>query len=177
MINIPILNTILAFITNKNKHPTLPHILFLIGTYFFPQINVEVVCRQPDGSFFLTWRDDQFKNKGWHIPGGIIRPNEEILDRVQRTLHDELPFLSTDKSSFDLVGYSQVFCSPPSIRSHFFSLVFVCTLSGFCQCPDKYKNNVLITHFVPENMISNHMRYASLLAQLQSHNLPSFRQY
>jgi len=178
MSNIALFNSFLSFITNKNKHPRLPHWLFLFGTYFFPQINIEVICKHPDGSFYLTWRDDQFKNYGWHIPGGIIRPNESLIDRVKLTINDELPFLSLDNASFELVGFSQVLSSPPSIRSHFFSLVYVCSLSNFFHIPFDKRDTTLITYDLPENTITNHLRYAPLFKSLRTSSIPPpFREY
>ena len=156
MSNVSLFNTFLSFVTN-NKHPRLPEWLFLFGTYFFPQINVKVVCKYPDGSFYLTWRDDQFKNHGWHIPGGIVRPNESLIDRVKLTINDELPFLSIDNASFNLVGFSQVLSSPPSIRSHFVSFVYVCSLSEFAYIPSDKRDSILLACDLPENIISNHL--------------------
>lgn len=177
MSDIALFNSFLSFITKNNKHPILPHWLFLLGTYFFPQINIEVICKQPDGSFFLTWRDDQFQNRGWHIPGGIIRPNEQLIDRVKLTINDELPFLSLDGASFHLVGFSQVLSSPPSIRSHFFSLVYVCNLSDFFHVPYEKRDQILIALDMPDDLIANHLRYASLLKSMSSSSIPAFREY
>ena len=170
-------NSFLSFVTKKKLHPKLPNWLFMFGTYFFPQINIEVICTQPDGSYYLTWRDDQFNNKGWHIPGGIIRPNESLLDRVKLTIFDELPFLLLEDASFELVGFSEVFSSPPSIRSHFFSLIYVCSLSDYFLVPPDKKHNTLIAYDVPDNLISNHLRYAPLLNGLSSSSIPPFREY
>ena len=94
------INSLLNFLTAKCKNPRLPHLLFLVGTYFFPQVNVELVVRINKKYLFFAWRDDDFGNKGWHLPGGIIRPNEKIISRVKRSLsmkylHSEISNPST----------------------------------------------------------------------------------
>ena len=73
----------------KEKSPKLPEILFLLGTAYFPQLNVELIIRDSEEKTLYIWRDDEFGNVGWHLPGGIIRPNEEILKRVERVLEKE----------------------------------------------------------------------------------------
>ena len=68
----------------KEKTPKLSELIFLIGTAFFPQLNVELIIRYKNKETLYLWRDDEFGNNGWHLPGGIIRPNEKILKRVEK---------------------------------------------------------------------------------------------
>ena len=99
---IRILNAFLRLITRKHLNPTLPETLFLVGTYFFPQINIELIIRINSYNILYIWRDDAFGNHGWHLPGSIIRPNERILTRLAKlisTVHflddqDILPAIS-----------------------------------------------------------------------------------
>ena len=123
---INILNYLLNLATGNSPNPRLPEWLFLVGTYFFPQVNIEVIVRVNLTSLIYTWRDDNFGNRGWHIPGSIIRPNEMINERIGALIANELPFIDNCTLSLPkYVGLSQVLTdSRPSIV-HFISHVFV----------------------------------------------------
>jgi len=177
MSKLSFLNFFLKLFTGNAPIPTLPENIFLIATYFFPQVNVEVICMLPSGHYFLTWRDDDFGNKGWHIPGGIIRPNETLMSRVLKVVRSELPFLDKVTYPIDIVGYSEVFCNPPSIRSHFISLVTVLRIGYAVDIPSQLLTSIIKTNKIPNNLIQNHKRYEPLLLNLsQSHDL-HFRKY
>ena len=38
----------------------------------------------------MTWRDDKYSGKGWHLPGGIIRFREKINQRIANVGKTEL---------------------------------------------------------------------------------------
>ena len=118
-----LINRLLRFFTSSSRHPTLPEPLFLAATYFFPQVNVELVVRINRSLIYYSWRDDVFGNCGWHLPGGIIRPNEPIQSRVHQVLLSEvdLPNILNYTTS-QYVGFSEVLSpSSPCVRSHFLS--------------------------------------------------------
>lgn len=48
---------------------------------------VEVLIYDEDGKFILTYRDDEFK--GWHIPGGYMKPNESCQEACDRHVRKE----------------------------------------------------------------------------------------
>ena len=59
--------------------------LFLAISQMTPSLNVDLIIRSPDDtSTLLTWRDDQYYGPGWHVPGGVIRFKEKMIDRVHK---------------------------------------------------------------------------------------------
>ena len=89
---IKVLGYILKTIS-PSKHPKLPELLFLAGTYFYPQVNVELLIRDKNSLTLFSWRNDEFGNLGWHIPGGIIRPNEQVKTRISQVILSEITAL------------------------------------------------------------------------------------
>ncbi len=43
-----------------------------------------------DGKIYLTYRNDSWW-KGWHVPGGFIRPRETVIQTCQRIADSEIP--------------------------------------------------------------------------------------
>ena len=145
-------------------HPSLPEFFFLTGTIFFPQSNVELVILTPDKQLLLTWRNDKYGNLGWHLPGGIVRPNETLKERVEEVIKSELPEISKINYTPKLVGISQVFNKRiPSIRSHLLSYVYIIYLS---DNPQKTPDHSRLFSELPSNIIKNHHRYKALMEAL-----------
>ena len=64
--------------------------LFLHVSSLTPIVNVDILVRNPStAEILLTWRDDNFY-RGWHIPGGIIRFKEKMIDRIELVAKVEL---------------------------------------------------------------------------------------
>ena len=63
--------------TQENIDPRegLPEDLFLLATSLIPLANVDLFVHD-EKKVLLSWRDDAFHGKGWHIPGGCIRIKE-----------------------------------------------------------------------------------------------------
>lgn len=76
----------------EGVNPTegLPEELFIFGTTLVPVSNVDLLITNIDGQILLSWRDDKYYGRGWHIPGGCVRLRETWLDRVQKTALKEL---------------------------------------------------------------------------------------
>lgn len=162
-----IYNYLLRLLYSNSKYPKLPESLFLIGTFFFPQVNVELIIII-NSSVLLTWRDDLFGNKGWHLPGGIVRPNELIESRINEVLKTEVKISSEILASHTLLAYSEVFrIIRPSIRSHFISLVYAIQLDSICQSSIlhavKESQDIALFQAIPEDLIENHKRYSNLI--------------
>lgn len=161
------LNHILRWITSDSIHPSLPEFLFLIGTYFFPQVNIELVVRINSNQLLYVWRDDIFGNKGWHLPGSIIRPNESFTQRIYKLIDSEVNILANAGYSHrHYVGYSEVISDcMPCVRSHFISHVFLIDFKLPNKILDELDSagNYLISSEIPSGMISNHLRYIPLL--------------
>ena len=132
------------------------------------------IIRNSKGKTLYIWRDDEFGNVGWHLPGGIIRPNEIILKRVEKVIKKET---NLDLNNIEITGpisFSEVIHSLPGIRSHFISFVYLAELKSEF---DMEKLNLLNEKFllslnIPKNIIKNHERYIPLLRE-NSLNLKS----
>ena len=150
----------------RKNTPKLPELLFLIGTIFFPQLNVELIIRDKNEKTFYLWRDDEFGNNGWHLPGGIIRPNEKILKRVEKVIIHETNININNVKIHGPIAFSEVIHKSPGIRSHFNSFVFLVEFSDFLDDEKNIKReNILITKKIPKNIINNHKRYIPLLSR------------
>lgn len=158
-------NKLLRFLTRRTTSPTLPEYLFLLGTFFFPQVNVDLVVRINNSRVVFTWRDDLFGNTGWHLPGSIIRPNETFSARIQHCIRSELPFLANhSQDSIQYAGLSEVIGEDvPGIRSHFISHVYLIDYQLDNQVIKTLPSSVMLTNSIPEALIPNHERYKALI--------------
>jgi ADP-ribose pyrophosphatase YjhB (NUDIX family) len=112
--------------------------LFLAVSQLVPSLNVELLIKSDDRkSTLLTWRSDQYYGPGWHVPGGVVRFKERLLDRVhnvaKRELNRELATVSGP------VGFHEMFNKNRDVRGHFVSFVFEVTLK---DAPDEAKRAV-----------------------------------
>jgi ADP-ribose pyrophosphatase YjhB (NUDIX family) len=88
-----------------------------------PLINVDLLIRR-DGRTLLAWREDEY-DKGWHIPGGIVRFREEFHARIEAVALAEIG--ATVESEAFPCNLSQLRHHP---RGHFISLLYRCSLTG-----------------------------------------------
>lgn len=64
--------------------------LFLFASTLMPVINVDLLVMNERDQILLSWRDDPYCGRGWHVPGGCIRFMETIEERIQKTAVCEL---------------------------------------------------------------------------------------
>ncbi len=125
------MNTVNAikFLEKQIKNPSkgLPEEIFLFASRITPMINVDLLVKDETGRTLLSWRDDKFYNKGWHIPGGIIRFKEKAEARIQKVAMQEIGA----KVKFDPapIAMHQLFAKQDT-RGHFISLLYKCFLSS-----------------------------------------------
>lgn len=105
--------------------------LFLFASTMMPVVNVDLLVVNERGEFLLSWRDDSHCGRGWHIPGGCVRLNETLAQRVEKTARNELGITVEHDSTPAWVF--EIFSNEPRDniadqreRSHFISLVFAC---------------------------------------------------
>lgn len=115
-------------IEKKIKDPKkgLPESIFLLISRISPLINVDLLIKNNKNQILLTWRQrGQIYPEGWHVPGGIIRYKEKIIDRVKKVAQNEL----NCKINFDKnpIAVNQIFLNQKN-RGHFISLLFNCRL-------------------------------------------------
>lgn len=68
----------------------LPESLFLLVSSLTPIVNIDLLITDYKKGVLLTWRDDPFYGRGWHIPGGCVRMKETLYKRIQITAQNEL---------------------------------------------------------------------------------------
>lgn len=61
-----------------NPSSGLPDELFFYISRVTPMVNVDLLIKDEDGRTLLSWRNDQYAGKGWHLPGGIVRFKETL---------------------------------------------------------------------------------------------------
>lgn len=150
-----------AVLNTQVPNPSLglPDDLFYYVTTVTPMINVDLLVKDEKKRTLLSWRDDQYTGKGWHLPGGIIRFKETIETRIKKVAEVEL------KTSVEYdpkpIGVYEIFNKKRNIRGHFISLLYKCTLSssfvpknkglqitdrGFLKWHEKCPDDLLVYH-------------------------------
>ncbi len=86
-------------------HPgRLPLELFLLVSRLVPLFTVDLWIQRKDGAVLLTWRDDAFFGRGWHIPGSALRFGETAAHRLRECAKEELGAeVDFDPLPFDLM--------------------------------------------------------------------------
>lgn len=119
----------IKFLEKQIKNPSkgLPEEIFFFASRITPMINVDLLIKDEKGRTLLAWRDDKFYNKGWHVPGGIIRFKEKAEARIQKVAMQEIGA----KIKFDPapIAMHQLFATQ-NTRGHFISLLYKCFLSS-----------------------------------------------
>jgi colanic acid biosynthesis protein WcaH len=107
----------------KNPEKGLPYDFFLFISRMTPLINVDLLIKDKRGRTLLAWRDDKFGNKGWHIPGGIVRYKEKLEHRIQEVAKNEIGV----KVKYEKVpiAYNEIILKQKT-RGHSISFLFRC---------------------------------------------------
>lgn len=111
----------------KNPDKGLPEDIFLFFTRNTPMINVDLLIKDEKGRTLLSWRDDEYCGKGWHLPGGIIRYKEKFETRIQKVAKAEI----RTEVEFEPkpLGIYQVIVNEKTTRGHFISVLYKCFVS------------------------------------------------
>ena len=144
----------------------LPEPVFRFLLKVTPMINVDLLVRDADGRHLLAWREDEY-GEGWHIPGGIIRVNETMADRIRETARLELgATVEAEPMPCDVKQFFQN-------RGHFISLLFRCRLTSSIEVAEEESADGKRTpgelkwfSSVPHNLLSVHKVYAEWLSGL-----------
>jgi len=118
-------------VLGKNvKKPSygLPDEVFYYISRNTPLVNVELLIKDENQRTLLSWRDDKYCGKGWHIPGGIVRFKETLETRVKKVAETEIgTVVSFDPSP---VTIKEIILHDRDIRGHFISFLYKCFLSS-----------------------------------------------
>ncbi|MBI4650514.1 NUDIX domain-containing protein [Candidatus Desantisbacteria bacterium] len=146
----------------------LPDEVFYYISRTTPLVNVDLLIKDEKGRTLLSWRNDQYAGKGWHIPGGIVRFKETFETRIKKVAETEIGF----GVSFDLVpiALNQLIQHDREIRSHFISILYKCFLPGSFIPQNKGlsredKGYLMWHDFCPDNLIKYHEIYRNYISQ------------
>ena len=117
----------------KNPKEGLPLELFLFLTKYTPMVNVDLLIKDEKGRTLLSWRNDEFHDAGWHVPGGIIRFKEMMKDRLQKVAKTEIGI--NIKFEDKPIAVNEIILKQ-EVRGHFISFLY---------------RGKLPSDFVPEN--------------------------
>ena len=102
--------------------------LFLLVSRLLPLVNVDLLVQDDNRRTLLTWRADKFYGPGWHVPGGIIRFQEPLAERIHKTAWSELG--ADVLYSPEPIAICEAIDPELKVRGHFISLLYRCTLAG-----------------------------------------------
>ena len=119
----------IEFLDKKISKPSLglPEEVFLFISRMTPMVNVDLLIKDENGRTLLSWRDDKFAGRGWHVPGGIIRFKEKIETRLLKIAEKEIG--TTVKFNPVPIAVNQILCKN-KVRGHFISILYQCYLSS-----------------------------------------------
>ncbi len=121
----------------KNPKEGLPEDIFLFISSIIPMVNVDLLIQNEYGHTLLAWRDDIYCGAGWHIPGGMIRFQETMEQRIIKVSETEIgPIVEYDLNP---IALNQVIEEEKSIRGHFISILYRCFLSSSFVLDNKGK--------------------------------------
>jgi colanic acid biosynthesis protein WcaH len=140
----------------------LPDDIFYYISRVTPLVNVDLLIKDENGRTLLSWRNDPFAGKGWHVPGGIVRFKETLETRVKKVAEIEIG----TNISFDPIpiAINQIIRPIHANRGHFISLLYKCFLSNMFVPQNKglaiEDNGYLMWHNgCPDNLIEAHIIY------------------
>ena len=112
----------------SNPSNGLPYELFLYVSTLTPLVNVDLLVKDEIGRTLLSWRDDQYSGRGWHLPGGIVRVREPLEVRVRKVAETEIG--SPIRFNSTPIAINQIIHDKMAIRGHFISILYQCSLSS-----------------------------------------------
>ncbi|OGK10590.1 NUDIX hydrolase [Candidatus Roizmanbacteria bacterium RIFCSPHIGHO2_01_FULL_35_10] len=118
----------------------LPDEVFFYISRTTPLVNVDLLIKDENGRTLLSWRDDEYTGKGWHIPGGIIRFKETLETRIKKVAKLEIG-VDVQFNSIPIV-INQII-NKHNTRGHFISILYKCFLSkNFFKNKKLSENNI-----------------------------------
>ncbi|MFH1288871.1 MAG: NUDIX domain-containing protein [bacterium] len=120
----------IAVFNSQDINPSegLPNELFYYISKVTPLVNVDLLIKDENGRTLLSWRNDQYSGRGWHVPGGIIRFKETFETRIKKVAETEIGVpVDFDPNP---VAINQIIHNECEIRGHFISILYKCSLSS-----------------------------------------------
>ncbi len=159
-------DAIASFVGDARKG--LPDEVFRLVTSLTPMLNVDLLIKNEEQHTLLTWREDEFY-QGWHVPGGIVRYKERMVDRVAAVARIELG--ARVRINGGPVAINEVMHPTREVRGHFISILYACDLAGPLdearrQGPGSPKHGDWAWHATcPPQILRQHEMYRHLIEQ------------
>lgn len=120
----------IAVLNEEVLNPSLglPDELFYYVTTITPMINVDLLIKDEKGRTLLSWRDDPYAGRGWHLPGGIVRFRETLEQRIQKVAKTEVG--SPVDYDMNPIAINEIINNERAIRGHFISVLYRCSLAS-----------------------------------------------
>jgi colanic acid biosynthesis protein WcaH len=151
-----------------DKKLGLPDDIFYFVSRVTPLVNVDLLIKDESGRTLLTWRDDEYGGKGWHIPGSIVRFKETLEQRVLKCAKQELGTIVT----FDPKPVNIEQCIVPELdnRAHHISFLYQCYIPDNYVPNNKNKKKTDVGYIewherCPDNLIRVHDFYRRFIGQ------------
>ncbi len=161
------INEAIEFLDKQVPNPSegLPDEVFYYISRTTPLVNVDLLIKDEKGRTLLSWRDDQYTGKGWHVPGGIIRFKEKLETRIQKVAKNEIG--AAVKFDPVPIAINQIMCRN-NTRGHFISILYKCFLTNKFIPKNKNLTNkdpgYLKWHTTcPDNLLKFHEIYRKFL--------------
>ena len=150
-----------------NPSTGLPDEVFYYISKTTPLVNVDLLIKDENERTLLSWRNDQYCGKGWHIPGGIVRFKETLETRVKKVAETEIGIDDIDFNTVP-IALNQLIHRERDVRSHFISILYKCFLPGRFILKNKGLSNndagYLKWHYCcPDNLIKYHNIYSKYI--------------
>lgn len=124
------LTAAVATLDHSVPHPErgLPDEVFYYISRTTPLVNVDLLINDENGRTLLSWRNDQYAGRGWHLPGGIVRLKETLEERLVKVARAEVGV----DVRFEPVPleFNQFIHHDRTNRSHFISFLYRCFLGS-----------------------------------------------
>jgi colanic acid biosynthesis protein WcaH len=150
----------------SDKKFGLPDDIFYFVSHVTPLLNVDLLIKDKTGRTLLTWRDDEYAGKGWHIPGSIVRFKETLEQRVLKCAEQELNTVVT----FDPkpISIEQFIVPELDNRAHHISFLYRCYVPNDYIPNNMNKKRTDVGYIewhnsCPANLIKIHDRYRSFI--------------
>lgn len=148
-----------------NPNRGLPLELFEWISSMVPIPNVDLMVLNEKNEILLSWRDDEYYGRGWHLPGGCIRFKETAIERVQKTAKVELGSEVIIENNQNPIAVKDMIMGKDSLepykRAHHIAILYKCKFpegfvinngvlkeedAGFLKWFEKIPNDILKVH-------------------------------
>lgn len=146
----------------------LPDEVFYYISRTTPLVNVDLLIKDEKGRTLLSWRDDKFCGKGWHVPGGIVRFKETFETRIKKVAETEIGVVNISFNTTP-IAFNQLIHTDFEIRGHFISFLYKCFIPGAFIPENKGLSHndagYFMWHdFCPDNLIKYHEMYKKYMS-------------